>query len=409
MITRNIRHLRLFLAVCDLASVTLAAARLNITQPAVTQAIAKLETAAGGALFDRTRQGFFPTPRGLILAGRTRRAFDTLDQPLADLSPRLCLTGSHAQLTALIAVCETENFTLAARQLGLAQPTVHRAISQLEQEAGRALLQRTAFGLVASRAARDLAQAARLAFRELEQAEADLAEAEGREVGRIIIGALPMARSVLLPGALAAFRRLRPIQPVLVAEGRYDELLTGLRRGDIDLILGALRDPQPIADIDQTPLFQDSMAILARNDHPLAGVADLTPAQLARHQWVVPRQGTPARAQFDALFADAGIAPPVSIIEAGSILLMREMLTRGDFLGCISDLQAGAEIRHGLIRRLAVPADWPLRPIGVTTRRNWQPTAAQSLMLDLLRAEADLAGAPQGPGAMAGAPGPDQL
>ena len=175
------------------------------------------------------------------------------------------------------------------------------------------------------------------------------------------------------------------------------------------LIVGALRDPQPIADIDQTPLFQDSMAILARKDHPLAGVADLTPAQLARHQWVVPRQGTPARAQFDALFADAGIAPPVSIIEAGSILLMREMLTRGDFLGCISDLQAGAEIRHGLIRRLAVPADWPLRPIGVTTRRNWQPTAAQSLMLDLLRAEADLAGALQGPGAMAGVPGPGQL
>ncbi|MFN3526429.1 MAG: LysR family transcriptional regulator [Paracoccus sp. (in: a-proteobacteria)] len=391
MISRNLRHLRLFLAVSDLGSVTLAAGQLNITQPAVTQAIAKLEAAAGGDLFERTRQGFFPTSRGLILAGRTRRAFATLDPPLSELSPRLRLVTSNAQLTALIAVCETENFTLAARSLGLAQPTVHRAISQLEQEAGRALFQRTAFGLVASRAARDLAQAARLAFRELEQAEADLAEAEGREVGTIVIGALPMARSVLLPGALAAFRKLRPVQPVQVAEGRYDELLTGLRRGEIDLIVGALRDPQPIRDIVQTPLFQDSMAILARNDHPLAGAADLTPARLAQQQWVVPRQGTPARAQFDALFADAGVAPPVSIIEAGSILLMREMLTRGDFLGCISELQAGAEIRHGLIRRLDVPADWTLRPIGVTTRENWQPTAAQSLMLDLLRDEAALA------------------
>lgn len=396
MISRNLRHLRLFLAVSDMGSVTLAAGRYNITQPAVTQALAKLELSAGGLLFDRTRQGFFPTARGKTLAGRTRRAFATLDPPLNELSPRLRLVTSHAQLTALIRVCETENFSLAARSLGLAQPTVHRAISQLEQEAGRPLFQRTAFGLVASRAARELAQAARLAFRELEQAEAELAEAEGREVGTIVIGALPMARSVLLPGALAAFRKLRPTHRLQVADGRYDELLTGLRRGDVDLIVGALREPQPIRDIVQTPLFQDSMAILVRNHHPLVGAADLTPARLAQQQWVVPRQGTPARAQFDLFFAAAGVAPPASILEAGSILLMREMLTRGDFLGCISDLQAVAEIRHGLIRRLPVPANWALRPIGVTTRSSWQPTAAQQLLLDLLQDEAaglDQAGA----------------
>ena len=388
MIARNLRHLRLFLAVNDRGSVTTAADLYNITQPAVTQAIAKLETLAGGALFERTRQGFFPTQRGEILARRTRRALATLDPPLVELSPRLRLTASHAQLTALIRVCEAENFTLAARSLGLAQPTVHRAITQLEQEAGRPLFQRTAFGLVASRAARDLAQAARLAFHELEQAMAELAETQGRELGRIVIGALPMSRSVLLPGALAAFRLQRPTQPVHVAEGLYDELLTGLRRGDIDLIVGALRDPQPIADIVQTPLFQDSMAILARNDHPLAGATALTPAILAQQQWVVPREGTPARAQFDSFFTEAGVALPASIIEAGSILLMREMLTKGDFLGCISELQAAAEIRHGLIRRLQVPARWTLRPIGVTTRAGWQPTAAQQLILDLLQREA---------------------
>ncbi len=190
------------------------------------------------------------------------------------------LTASHAQLIALIRVCEFENFTLAARSLELSQPTVHRAISQLEQEAGRPLFQRTPFGLVASRAARDLAQAARLAFHELEQA-----------VGKIVIGALPMSRSVLLPGALAAFRRRRAIQPVHVV---------------------------------------------------------------------------------DAFFMDAGVAPANSIIEAGSILLMREMLTKGDFLGCISALQAAAEIRHGLIRRPDVPARWTPRPIGCAS-----PTAGR--------------------------------
>ncbi|RQP05904.1 MAG: LysR family transcriptional regulator [Paracoccus sp. BP8] len=232
-----------------------------------------------------------PAPSGRAKARRLRLArisprrvgkklCRALDPPLVELSPRLRLTASHAQLIALIRVCEFENFTLAARSLELSQPTVHRAISQLEQEAGRPLFQRTPFGLVASRAARDLAQAARLAFHELEQA-----------VGKIVIGALPMSRSVLLPGALAAFRRRRAIQPVHVV---------------------------------------------------------------------------------DAFFMDAGVAPANSIIEAGSILLMREMLTKGDFLGCISALQAAAEIRHGLIRRPDVPARWTPRPIGCAS-----PTAGR--------------------------------
>jgi len=233
-----------------------------------------------------------------------------LDPPLVELSPRLRLTASHAQLIALIRVCEFENFTLVARSLELSQPTVHRAISQLEPEAGRPLFQRTPFGLVASRAARDLPQAARLAFHELEQAVGDLAEIEGGEVGKIVIGALPMSRSVLLPGALAAFRRRRAIQPVHVV---------------------------------------------------------------------------------DAFFMDAGVAPANSIIEAGSILLMREMLSKGDFLGCISALQAAAEIRHGLIRHPDVPARWTPRPIGcasptadrvrcarsgATTSVSWRPVSS---------------------------------
>ena len=137
MISRNLRHFRLILAVADLGSLTRASEVCHVSQPAVTQAISKIEREAGGAIFERTRSGFFLTPRGEVLAARFRRAFELLDPALADVSPRLRLTVSHAQLQALIAVREAENFTLAARQLGLAQPTVHRAITQIEEEAGR--------------------------------------------------------------------------------------------------------------------------------------------------------------------------------------------------------------------------------------------------------------------------------
>jgi LysR family transcriptional regulator of gallate degradation len=394
VISRNLRHLRIFLAVAELGSVTLAASRHNVSQPAVTQAVGKLEAQAGGALFDRTRQGFFLTERGRMLADRVRRALALLDPALAEVSPRLQRIATSAQLEALIAVREAENFTLAAQRLGLAQPTVHRAVTQLEHEAEKPLFQRAAFGLVATRPARALAQAARLAFAELEQAEADLAEFDGREVGQIVIGSLPLSRSVLLPQALVAFRKIRPRLPVKVIDGPYDALLAGLRRGDIDVIVGALRDPAPIGDVEQERLFDDRLAIVARRGHPLAGRTGLTPRDLARHAWVVPRGGTPSRAQFDAFFAPLGAAGPDSIIESGSILLMREVLGQGDFLGCISDQQAEAEISKGLLIRLDVDADWPGRAIGLTTRIGWVPTKAQKLMLELLRETATGIGQP---------------
>lgn len=383
MIARNLRHLRLFLAVVDTGSVTRAGAQCHLSQPAVTQAMRKLERDSGGTLLTRTRQGFFATARGAMLAERVRRALAFLDPALTALSPRLLVTATTAQLNALVAVREAENYTLAAQRLGIAQPTVHRAIAQLEQEAGRPLFERASFGMAATRQARAVAQAACLAFTELDQADADLAEIDGGEAGRIVIGAMPLSRSVILPKALTGFRSARPAQQVRVIDGPYDELLGGLRRGDIDVMVGALRDPAPIGGIVQEPLFDDGLSILADEHHPLAGRRGLGVGDIAGYPWVVPRQGTPARDQFDAFFA--GGDPPCGIIEAGSILLMREILCRSEHLGCISSAQAEAEISKGLLCRLDVRAHWEGRPIGLAYRANWAPTKAQSLLLDLLR------------------------
>lgn len=383
MISRNLRHLRLVVAVADTGSLTLAAEQLHVSQPAVTQAIGKLERESGGVLFDRTRQGLFVTPRGAALISRLKRAFALLDPALGDVSPRLRLTATSAQLQALVAVHETENFTLAARRLGLAQPTVHRAVSQLEQEAGRSLFERTAYGMVPSRQTRALVGAVMLSFRELDQAEADLSELDGGDGGHTVVGALPLARSVLLPQALSLFRLDRPHHPLRVIDGRYDELLGGLRRGDLDVIVGALRQPAPIGDIIQEELFVDQITFLAGNHHPLVGQRDIGRDQLRQASWVVPQRGTPSREQFDRFFADG--PPPASIIEGGSILLMRGVLDSSNHLGCISGMQAKAEVTRGLVSEIHVAQDFPGRPIGLTYRASWSPTRAQNQLLERLR------------------------
>lgn len=387
MISRNLRHLRLFAAVAELKSLTLASEMWHISQPAVTQAINKLERETEGALFERSRHGFFLTPRGEVLLNRVKSAFALLDPVLNDISPRLRMSLSYAQLQALVAVSESENFTLAARRLGLAQPTVHRAVTQIEQEAARSLFERTSFGILPTRLCQALVQAARLAVYEFDQADAELAEFNGGEAGAIVIGAMPLARSVLLPRALARFRSVQPTYPVRIYDGPYDELLGALRRGTVDFLIGALRDPAPIGDIVQTRLFDDRLALLARPDHPLAGLERIGIDDLLDYPWVVPRQGTPTRTQFETIFRTAGREPPHRLIESGSLVLMRELLAESDHLGCLSRHQSQRECDRGLLTALSFPSDHLLRPIGLTCRANWRPTPVQSLMLHLIEAE----------------------
>jgi len=379
----NLRHLRVFLAVAETGSITRAGELCHVSQPAVTQVVGKLERAAAQPLFLRRPQGLFPTPGGEALAVRVRRAFSYLDPPLDALAPRLRHVASYSQLQALIAMCEAENFTLAARQMGLAQPTVHRAISQLEQIAGRSIFERTAHGMLASRAALALAHGARLAIAELELAEADLAELLGREVGRIVVGAMPLSRSCVLPQAIARFRTRHPDLPIQVVEGPYGDLLSDLRRGAIDLLIGALREPAPIDDVEQHPLFQDSLVLVARPQHPLMGRPGIKVSDLAQFPFIVPFDGTPTRSAFDRLFGGCTTQP--SLIETASMILMRELLRISDHIGCISGAQVAAEVQLGVVEKLRFKMKDTVRTIGITHRSDWIPTKLQHTFVSELR------------------------
>lgn len=100
----NIRHLRIFLAVSKLASISKAARDCSLSQPAVTQAINKIEAEHDAALFDRTSQGVFATKLGKLHAERIERALSIIDDAFLPVAPRLRLTATASQLEALIAV-----------------------------------------------------------------------------------------------------------------------------------------------------------------------------------------------------------------------------------------------------------------------------------------------------------------
>jgi DNA-binding transcriptional LysR family regulator len=81
----KLRDLDILTALIETGSMGKAARRLNISQPAVSKAIAELERALGVRLVDRSRRGIMPTPFGLALKKRSVAIFNDLRQSVQDI------------------------------------------------------------------------------------------------------------------------------------------------------------------------------------------------------------------------------------------------------------------------------------------------------------------------------------
>jgi len=378
----NLRHLRALAAIARLGSISAAAAEVNLTQPAITQAIAKLETQLGLALFDRRPDGMGATPAGLLLAARAAAAHARLAAGFR-LPSRPENRVTMAQLRALIALAGAGSYVSASAATGLSQPSLHRAISDLETASGLALVERRGRGVMLTDSGRRTARAFRLARAELVSGLSEIAALAGRETGRIAIGAMPLPRARFLPRVVAAFHRLHPDSEIAIVEGSHAELVEPLRDGDLDLLVGALRDPVSGEDLVQTALFEDRPVIIGRAGHPLAVKAPPLVDVLARYPWTVAAPGTPLRAQWEHMFSDAGVPPPRVPIECGSVITIRGILLDSDFLTLLSPDQVAVELEAGwLVKICDTPADM-VRAIGLTTRAGWMPTAMQAEFLAL--------------------------
>jgi LysR family transcriptional regulator of gallate degradation len=403
----NLRHLSVFCAVARLGSVSAAARAAHLSQPAVTQAVGSLEEDFGSALFVRTMHGMELTEAGRLCSTRVSSALERVEAALTAAAPQAQTRAGGSvthritsrQLQALVAAVGAGGFGPAARLVGMTRATIQRAARELEQRIGVPLFEATSHGLRPTREALRLGLQVQLAIAELAQARAEVAAAAGADTGQTVVGAMPLGRSFMVPEAVLRFAARRPQHRVAILDGPYENLLDALRHGRADVLVGALRGQIP-PDVLQEPLFDDPLAIIVRRDHPLAkmsgGGRRAPPAEaLVRFPWIAPRTGSPLRGHFERLFGGATATPPATAIECNSLIAARTLLLRSDRAMLLSAQQAQHELAAGELVALPHPAGRVVRAIGLTLRRDWQPTAAQAELLQILREVAKAGRAPE--------------
>ncbi|SOE92577.1 DNA-binding transcriptional regulator, LysR family [Burkholderia sp. D7] len=386
----NLRHLFAAVTTSQFVSISDASESLHISQPALTHAIHKLEGLLGQAIFVRSNRGIQTTTEGRLFLSHVRDGLGLLAaaaqklRQSARLAPLITPERqiSNTQIRAFLAVLRAGGYTSAARSLNFSQPSIYRAVQELQSVLGVTLFTSDGTLMRAPDSVRHFADQTRLALASIQSGIDELTAIQKPGTGRICVGSLPLARSALLPNVLANFGNTHPRVAITVVEGQFAELISSLRDGSIDMFFGALRRDVEMPDLRQQVLFMDELHVVGRAGHPLAGKTP-TPVEFAAYPWIVPVAHSPMRSIWED-FLSRGNAPfPAQQVECGSILLARGLMCNGDWLGLMSRHQFALEEQHNVLTHIGLPLPDSDRPIGVTMRRNWRPTLLQKAFLDV--------------------------
>lgn len=409
----NLRHLRAFIGVAEAGSATRASEHLCRAQSAVTRSIHELEAQFGVELFERKATGMLCNAFGVALLYRGRRAIHELEQGFAEVTrnhgdalarskPRVpAAMLNERRLAILVNLAEHGHMPTVAKILGISQPAVSAAVNDLECDLGVALFSRTSKGVITTDAGITLLFRVKRALTELRHVEAELGAIKGATQGKVVVGALPLGRTQILPKAILAVLAQHPQLRIETIEAPFDTLANRLRAGDIDFIFGALRPADYARDLSGEPLLNDSMSIVVRSGHPMIGRNGLKLADLGELRWVLSHAHTPARRLFSQSFLLEGLEPPVPSVETNDLALLRGLLLSSDMAAAISTRQLEYEIGNGTLQALNIAVPNTTRVIGITQRSESQPSpGALALMAAIRDVVTDIRRAKQAPRAV---------
>lgn len=200
-----------------------------------------------------------------------------------------------------LAVMDQGNFSRAAQQCRVSQPTLSVGIAKLETLVGHLLFQRTnrrveltSFGVTFAIHARRI---------EAEFARAMQAMAVDRKSKLVRIGVISTLPSTWIETATREACQVEGEKLELV-EGRMRDLIPRLERGRIDAIIGAVGDDARVREI----MFEEGYALALWDTHPLAHRRMLEPEEVADAEMLV-RRNCEALSNVSHFFTQRGVRP----------------------------------------------------------------------------------------------------
>ncbi len=276
---------------------------------------------------------------------------------------------SFRQLSYLVTLAETLNFTRAAEACFVTQSTLSAGIRALEQTLEAPLFERNRRQVLPTPLGRALALRARSLLSEAADFVQAARAAAGPLQGRLTLGAIPTVAPFLLPPLLRRMRSALPELTVLLREETTAGLLRAVESGEVDFALIAL--PMALGHLRAHPLFREELWLIHAQDDPLARQAAPRASRLDLQRLLLLGEGHCLREHsLEACRAGRrGRRDPGASIEASSLATLVQMVEAGLGISLLPEMAVKAGYLDGsrvIARPLAAPA--PSREIALVAR-----------------------------------------
>ncbi len=286
------------------------------------------------------------------------------------------------QLRYVVAVARTGNFSRAAEQCHVAQPSLSQQILKLEEELGERLFDRMKREAKLTAHGETFLRRAVRILDEVNAAKREASDARDLIHGTLAVGVLPTIAPYLLPDVMAQFMEKFPGVEVVVHEDTTARLLKSTLGYEIEIALTSL----PIEDerLQVRALFAEELLLALPPGHPLTRKRTVAATALEGERLIVMKEGHCLGDQVLGFCDRRDVKPRISFRSA-QLETVQAMVASG--LGCslIPAMAARAE-RDGSPEYRSFQSPIPQRKIVAVWPRLRPPGRAASEFLKMVSA-----------------------
>ena len=233
------------------------------------------------------------------------------------------------QLHVFLVASETLNFTQAAQQLQMTQPSVSQHIQALEEHFGQDLFARSGRTIELSDAGAALIPLAREIVYLNNRMEEMMASLKGEVQGHLIVSCSTSTGRYMLPKILANFHRLYPQVRATCQVSRRDQAIRRLVEGKVHIAL--VSEPPFIADIIFEKIANERIILIAPSTHSWAERGRIDLSEICESDFILPEESNDLYSLIHDKLADAGV----------SILQLRNLVSLGSLEAIALSVQEG--------------------------------------------------------------------
>jgi LysR family hydrogen peroxide-inducible transcriptional activator len=285
------------------------------------------------------------------------------------------------QLRYFASVADHANFTRAAEQCNVSQPSLSQQIINLERELGHKLFHRLGRKAVLTEAGVTFLERTRKILFEIENASRELTDSPS--LGRLInVGAIQTLAPYILPEVIEICHERYPNLHIVIQEDFRTALVNGVLEGDLDLALVSL----PVKDdirLDVQLLMQEPLLLVVGKKHPLAKKHKVTAADLINETFVMMGTASSLTQQVKSFCGDHHFEPKITH-RCSQVPTVKALVARGVGVSVLPQITRSPSDDDSLVY-ITLADEKPYRELAVIRHMQRFQSRGVALFMNILK------------------------